>query len=109
MFENMSLSEILTFVLGGILIINGLISIIGGRVYIFNADRYTEDSLRAYARPMGFCNLVLGLGFVLFHLLKNTKLAIGAFQATLGPVALGIMTVIGVVLLVKARMILVRK
>jgi len=77
----MSTLDIIFTVLGTFAILKGLVSLITGRVFTicpFTFRKYTEESIKKYARPNGFMSLILGCGTLAFILLRSEPFHMGA-------------------------------
>lgn len=110
MSGNLSVFNIFAIAVGAVLTLGGLASFLTGRVFLFKeAGRYTEDSLRAYARPAGVSNIAFGLGLVLEYLLDTTLFTIGSFNVSCGFASLVVLFLIGIAVYVSARKVLVKK
>jgi len=72
--------DIIVIVLSSMTILLGLASLITGKVYTWGslASKYTDESLRKYARPSGLMNILIGSGVLVFHLLNDNSFTAGA-------------------------------
>ena len=74
---HMDIDMILTIVIFGFIIVQGLGSLFTGKVFGFgkSAQNYTDESLGAFARPWGVGQILMGSGLLLldFRFFQNVK------------------------------------
>lgn len=103
--------DYVSIAIGAYFIIVGLASLVTGKVYSMgkSASKYTEESLKKFARPCGLSNLIAGIGLVLFHVLTNELFKIGSFSVSGGFFALVVAIVVSAVILLVGKRVLVKK
>jgi len=76
----MDFFDIIIIVLGAINVLAGLASLVTGKVYLMgsSAAKYTEESLKKYARPYGITTILVGVGFIALQLIKSESFPVGA-------------------------------
>ena len=107
----MQTSDMIFIILGAINILGGLASIFTGKVYMMGsaASRYTDESLKKYARPHGITYVLFGIGLVCSELLKEQKFNIGSLEVPVGLAVLVIAIILGLVVYLATKKILVKK
>jgi len=86
----MPISSLVFMLVGGALVIVGLISVITRKVFFMgsNADMYTEESLRRYALPAGFSNILAGAALILYLVFESRLVKLGSIELPAGLTAL---------------------
>jgi len=96
--------DIIIVVLGALNVLAGLASLVTGKVYLMgsSAAKYTEESLKKYARPYGLTTILVGAGFIAYQLIKCESFPVGA-------VILLVCCVAGLIISIANRKVLVKK
>jgi len=97
--------------LGVLNMLAGIASLWSGKVHLMgsSASKYTDESLKKYARPLGVMNLFAGLGLIASSLLKDELFNLGFYSVKNGMVILVGALLISLTVYVASRKILVKK
>ena len=70
----------------------GIASLVTGKVYGMGntASKYTEESLRAFARPWGIMQILVAIAIACFEFLKDPLFSIGDFGVPTGWVCMAV-------------------
>lgn len=100
-------------ILGAAMAVIGLMSIVTRKVYGMNrtASEYTEESLKKYSLPYGFCYLLSGAAFTAMEApaLGKVLFTVGSFNVTVSLAVLVGALVLAMVIMVLGQRLLVKK
>lgn len=60
--------DIIGFLIAAFLIVQGIVMLVSGKVFFFNNEKYSDDTLMIFAKKAGPYVTVLGIGILLFQI-----------------------------------------
>ena len=103
--ETLNFSEIIFTIFGVVIAIQGLMSIITGKLYGKEFQKYTEKSIKKAARPIGVMFFLCGVAFALSYFITYGNLG----ESTSHLITLGVSAVVYILTYVVAYKALLKK